>query len=77
MTCPLLRDAAVNDLQFYKNLMYANTNHEIAHTALNKFDGHLWYLGPELAALALFSDKVSVSEKRDMIAKMKTCDGHW
>lgn len=68
MCCPLLRDAAVNDLQFYKNLMsYAYIHHEIAHTA--KFNDHLSYLGPKLAAFALFSDKVTV------IKKMKAPDG--
>lgn len=78
LTCPLLRDAAVNDLQFYKNVMsYAEVNHEIAHCVLRKFEGHLSYLGPELVTFALFSDKVSVSEKQDMIEKMKKCDGYW
>lgn len=77
-TSPLLADAAFNDLMFYKNLTdYSDVNRQIARSALNKFNRHLSYLGPELTAFALFSNKVSVSEKRSMIAKMKKCDGHW
>lgn len=76
LTCPLLSDAAVND--FCKNLKsYESVNKKISECAITKFNGHLSYLGPELAAFALFSDKVADSEKRIMIEKMKKPDGHW
>lgn len=39
---------------------------------------HLWYLGPELIVLALFSDKVNTTEKRQIFQKMKKLnDGKW
>lgn len=77
-TAPLLLDAAVNDLRFCENLkLYESINEKISERAIFKFGGHLSYLGPELAAFALFSDKVTDSEKRIMIAKMKKPDGHW
>lgn len=78
VTCPLLADATVNDLEFYKNLLsYSGVNRTIARSAINKFNGHLSYLTPELAVFALFSDKVTISEKRDMIDKMHKCNGNW
>ena len=36
--------------------------------AKNKFEHHLWYLGPELIPLCLFSEKVSTE------AKQKICE---
>lgn len=78
LLCPLLPDAAINDLQFYKNLvLFQEANKKISDCAITKLNGQLWYLGPELASFALFSKKVSSSEKQNIINKMKKSDGHW
>jgi hypothetical protein len=56
-----------NQLNKFKKI---NTN--IAEVAINKFERHLWYLGPELVPLALFFDKLPSNEKlqiRDAIVK--------
>lgn len=42
-----------------------------------KINGQSWYLGPELAVFTLFSNKVTDSEKLDMVIKMKKSDGNW
>lgn len=74
----MFRDAAINDLEFCKNVkLYEQVNEKMAKCALTKFCGQSWYLGPELAVFALFSDKVTDREKVDMIMKMKKSDGHW
>lgn len=78
LLCALFRDAAINDLEFCKNVkLYEQVNEKMAKCALTKFSGQSWYLGPELAVFALFSDKVTDREKVDMIMKMKKSDGHW
>ena len=65
-------DAPYNDLELFKNLFqYETINKTVARAAIHKFENHLWYLGPELAALSLFSDKVSVTEKREMLLRIK------
>jgi len=75
ISCPLASDAPVNDLQLYKNIkQYAEVNKAVSDAALKKIDHHLWYVGPELIPLALFSNKVSVEEKRLIIEHMQQCD---
>ena len=50
---------------------------DASDAAKNKFEHHLWCLGPELIPLSLFSEKVSTE------AKQKTCEAmlqllrHW
>jgi len=74
ISCPLASDAPVNDLQLYKNIkQYAEVNKAVADAALKNIDRHLWYVGPELVPLALFSNKVSVEEKRRIIEHMQQC----
>jgi hypothetical protein len=36
---------------------------DLANAAIIKFSGNLWYLGPEMVPLSLFSEKVTISEK--------------
>lgn len=72
-------NAPNNDLEFMKELhRYSKVNKDISVAAIAKFQDHLWYLGPELVVLALFSDKVSTAEKRRIFEKMrKLNDGKW
>lgn len=72
-------NAPHNDLEFMKELhRYGKVNKDISKCAIEKFCGHLWYLGSELVVLALFSDKVNNAEKRKIFDKMrKLSDGKW
>lgn len=66
--CTSAVDAPVNDLQFLKDVnLYSEFDKEIATVALSSFESQLWYLSDELIVLSLFSDKVSIQEKRNMI----------
>jgi len=49
-------------------------NKTVADAALRKLANHLWYVAPELVPLALFSNKVSVEDKRHIAECMKHCD---
>jgi hypothetical protein len=74
ISCPLACDARVNDLLLYKHIkQYTEVNKAMAGAALKKFDHHLWYVGPELVLLALFSIKVSVEEKRHIVECIQKC----
>jgi hypothetical protein len=67
----LASDEPYNDLELFKNLFqYETINKTVARAAIHKFENHLWYLGPELAAFSLFSDKVS--EKQKMLLRIKS-----
>lgn len=74
ISCPLACDAPVNDLALYRNIkLYADINKSVADAAAKKLDNHLWYVGPELVPLALFSNKVSIPEKRLMSERKIQC----
>lgn len=69
--CPNAIDAPINDLLLMKELdAYKIIDIEIANAALRAHNRHLWYLSDELAALSVFSNKVSNEVKFDMIAQM-------
>jgi hypothetical protein len=69
---PVTSDAPVNDLVLIKQLHeYRSLNNELAEAALEKFQGHLWYLGAELAGFAFFSDKVPPKTKFAMMKNLK------
>lgn len=69
--CSNSADAPANDLQLLKELdRYRTIDNEIAQAALVALKRHLWYLGDELIALSLFSDKVSNDVKDDMVLLM-------
>jgi hypothetical protein len=64
LSAPKTSDAPINDLSLYNQLLeYRNINLDIANAAIEKLRNHLWYLRPELAPLALFSNKLSSKEK--------------
>lgn len=64
---PNAADAPFNDLKLLKDLdTYRQIDPEVADSALKAYQRHLWYLGDELVALSLFSEKVSNDEKDAM-----------
>lgn len=76
--CPITTDAAINDLQLFKNILqYSKLNEEISVKAIDKLENHLWYLGSELVVLSLFSDKISTSVKQKMMDKINVYDSEW
>ena len=69
------RDAAFNDLQLYKALLkYQEVDRELADSALNTFNRHLWYLAPQTVLFALFSNRVSEDQKSRMASRLLTLD---
>lgn len=77
--CPLASDAPSNDLTFFKQLNeYAAVSKVVSSAAIQKFENHLWYLGPELVTLSLYSNKISSEEKREiyncMLKRDKECE---
>lgn len=76
--CPLSSDAPVNDLIFFKQLKeYVVVSKIVSAVALQKFEKHLWYLGPELIVLCLFSNEVSSEEKHEILIKMREKEVDW
>lgn len=64
-------DAPVNDLSLIADLQkYSDENENIANSVLNTLWNHLWYLGEELAPLALFSERVGFQDKNRMRVKL-------
>ena len=71
-------DAAVNDLILFRQMkQYSSVNKIISDMAIKKFQNHLWYLGPELIPLSLFSSKLPAMEKRLMVEKLKSMEDNW
>jgi hypothetical protein len=61
LSAPIATDAPVNDLELLKTLhKYKTINAIISSKTLEKMDNHLWYLGPELVPLSLFSNMVNI-----------------
>jgi hypothetical protein len=53
-------ESPVNDLLFCNQLYkFKKINTDIGDVAISKLERHLWYLGPELVPLALFSDNLT------------------
>lgn len=77
--CPLASEAPLNDLNLYKDLhKYAAINKQISKCGLEKLAKHLWYLSQELVPLSLFSNNVTIQEKKCIIENMKRCtDSNW
>ncbi|KAK0062841.1 hypothetical protein Bpfe_007561 [Biomphalaria pfeifferi] len=71
ISCPMQSDAPINDLQLLARIdQYSEINKKIATAATKKLQNHLWYLGPELVWLALFSNKVANTEKKMLVEAM-------
>lgn len=51
---------------------YQEINAEVAKVASKKLSGHLWYLCPELAALAFFDPSISCEVKSKMVQALST-----
>lgn len=73
--CTNAFNAPLNDLALIMDLQgYSRHNEEIANSVLRTFQNHLWYLGEELAVLAIFSDLVSIEDKNIMRLQMASRD---
>lgn len=65
---PFANSAPNNDLNFVKKLHdFGKINFSVSKVAMKKMSNHLWYLGPESAAMAFFDEKVSDDMKRKMV----------
>ena len=69
---PRAVDAPINDLLLLKEIeAYKLVDADVAKKAMDKVKGHLWYLSEDLAPLAMFSKKVSLEEKTQMLQNIK------
>ncbi|KAG0708258.1 hypothetical protein GWK47_024055 [Chionoecetes opilio] len=65
MEAGLATEAAYNDLNLVKDLHhFQEINGAIGKTTLTTFSRHLWYLGADLVGLSLFSEMISMEEKK-------------
>lgn len=70
---PLALEAPLNDLKLWLDLKkYEVIDEDISKAALKVLERHLWYISEEVVALAIFCDKVTSAEKKDMVKKMKS-----
>jgi hypothetical protein len=67
-------DAPINDMQLIQRLE-AYDDEALRTTGLNMMKRHSWYLSPELATLALFSDKLTCDVKAQLVLNMTTDRG--
>jgi hypothetical protein len=65
-TAPSCQDAAYNDVCLIQRLS-SYQDSAITASGLKMMKRHSWYLSPELATLALFSDAVKVEDKKAMM----------
>jgi len=78
ISCPVPCDAPVNDLLlFHQIVQYGTVSKQVSDAAKKKLEHHLWYLGPELIPLCLFSQKVSTEAKQQMCEAMLQCGEDW
>jgi len=67
--------ALLSDFNLIKNLNeYRNIDKIILDTALAELLNHLWYLSPEVVALSLFDDDVSLDIKEKMRQNINNVD---
>jgi hypothetical protein len=73
-TCRNAADAPINDILLIQRL---NDYDDIAlqKTGLKMMKRHSWYLTQELATLSLFSQRLSQSEKSELVSTLKTDRG--
>lgn len=72
LTAPITCYAPLNDLGLLQNIESCfEIDKEVATVVLKKMKGHLWYLSEDLVALALFSDRVYIEEKMNIVAALE------
>ena len=67
-------DAPVNDIQLIRRLQSYDDD-KLRNIGLRMMARHSWYLSPETASLALFSDLLSVREKSGLMSNMSATRG--
>jgi hypothetical protein len=78
ISCPVPCDAPVNDLLLFQQIVqYSTVSKQVSDAAKKKFVNHLWYLGPELVPLCLFSEKVFTEAKQKICEAMLQCGEDW
>lgn len=76
--CQITTNAPKNTLEFYKKIYnYSTLNEKVSIKALSKFESHLWYIGPEMIFLSLFSSDVKPSDKQKIFNQMVSKDKGW
>lgn len=71
MECTKAADAAVNDIQLYKDLeSFQQFYPEVATAALKKVRLHTWYICPETMIFCLFSKKITKEDKEAIAAAL-------
>lgn len=69
---PLASNAPWSDLSLWNDMTkYHDIDPEVTGIVKKAFKSHLWYLSDELVGLSLFSKKVSVDDKVEIVEKMK------
>lgn len=64
-------EAAQNDIQLIKNgILYSKIDSVSSEIILDKISNHLLYLGSETIGMSFFDVRVSVEEKRKMVAAL-------
>lgn len=64
-------EAPRNDLQLIKtSIEYSKINVDVSNIIIKKISNHLWYLADESIGLSFFDEKVTVEEKRKMVAAL-------
>lgn len=70
---PFAAQAPMQDLNFLKCLNdYKRIDQSVSDSAVKKFRNHLWYLTPELTALAFFDANISDEDKLKMCEALKS-----
>ena len=67
-------DAPINDILLIQRLL-GYDDEALQTTGLNMMKRHSWYLSPELATLALFSDKLTCDVRAQLVMNMTTDRG--
>lgn len=70
--CTAANHCLLNDINFINNIKkIKEINYTISEAALTKFTkDHLWYMGYHLSALSFFDERISLHEKRRMVANL-------
>lgn len=71
--CTTATHTLKNDVDFIENIQsFLNINVNLSEAALSQFtNDHLWYMGYHLSALGFFDERITVDEKKEMVAALK------